>query len=115
MDDSSISWAVTLDGGTTNTRARLIDIAAGRVVATARRSVGVRDAVLGGGGQPLEHAVRDAIDEVGRAAGGVRPDVIIAAGMLSSEVGLTAVPHVLAPAGVDELARGATVRWLPAI
>jgi 2-dehydro-3-deoxygalactonokinase len=35
--------------------------------------------------------------------------------MLTAEVGLRAVPHVLAPAGVDELARGAVVCDLPAI
>ena len=40
---------------------------------------------------------------------------IVAAGMLSSEVGLTAVPHVEAPAGIDALARGVAVRLLPEI
>ena len=35
--------------------------------------------------------------------------------MLSAEVGLTEVPHVVAPAGLDELARGAIDRILPAI
>jgi 2-dehydro-3-deoxygalactonokinase len=33
--------------------------------------------------------------------------------MLSSEIGLEVVPHVMAPAGIDELARGAAVRELP--
>ena len=36
---------IALDGGTTNTRARLMK--GGRVLATARRAVGVRDTVLG--------------------------------------------------------------------
>ena len=35
--------------------------------------------------------------------------------MLSSEVGLTTVSHVAAPAGLDELAGGAVVRHLPAL
>jgi 2-dehydro-3-deoxygalactonokinase len=115
MADSLISWAVALDGGTTNTRARLIDVAGGRIVATARRAVGVRDVVFSGGARPLDSAVREALDEVRRAAGGVRPDIIVAAGMLSAEVGLAEVPHAIAPAGLDELARGALVRRLPAI
>jgi 2-dehydro-3-deoxygalactonokinase len=119
MADSPLGWAVALDGGTTNTRARLVEAATGRIAQTARRSVGVRDAVLttptAGGGSPLERAVREALDEVIAAAGGIAPDVIVAAGMLSSEVGLTTVPHVLAPAGLDDLARGAALRHLPAI
>ena len=114
-DSRMISWVIALDGGTTNTRARLIDVAARRVVATARRAVGVRDAVLSGGSRPLDGAVREAIEEVVREAGGVVPDRIVAAGMLSAEVGLAAVPHVLAPAGLNELAHGAVVRHLPSV
>src|SRR5262249_17166553 len=67
-----------------------------------------RREVLGG-------AVRDALADVLQSAGGVRPDRIVAAGMLSSEVGLCAVPHVEAPAGLEELARGAVVRHLPEV
>jgi 2-dehydro-3-deoxygalactonokinase len=117
MADSPIAWAVALDGGTTNTRARLVDIATGEIRATARRGVGVRDAVLAkpGGGSPLEHAVREALAEVVQAAAGIEPDLIVAAGMLSAEVGLTTVPHVVAPASLDDLARGAVQRLLPAI
>jgi 2-dehydro-3-deoxygalactonokinase len=117
--DSPITWAVALDGGTTNTRARLIDVVAGRVVAVARRAAGVRDAVLsattGADLPPLEHAVREAIGEVLRAEPSVRPDLIVAAGMLTADVGLVGVPHVVAPAGLDELARGSAVYRLPAV
>jgi 2-dehydro-3-deoxygalactonokinase len=124
------AWAIALDGGTTNTRARLVH--EGRVVATARREAGVRDAVVGdrpaaagsppgqAPGQALARAVREAIAEVARSmAGGAsgggesapgRPGLIVAAGMLCSEVGLLAVPHVQAPAGPDELAEGAVAR-----
>jgi 2-dehydro-3-deoxygalactonokinase len=116
MTDSTTRWAVALDGGTTNTRARLIDVATGSVVATARRAVGVRDTVLAGRGlRPVEEAVRGVLEEVGRAAEGSRPGPIVAAGMLSAEVGLMAVPHVLAPAGLDELARGAVAVSFPSI
>ncbi|HZW30492.1 MAG TPA: hypothetical protein VFF52_07255, partial [Isosphaeraceae bacterium] len=43
--DLAQTWAIALDGGTTNTRARLM--LGGRVLATSRRAVGVRDTVLG--------------------------------------------------------------------
>src|SRR3954447_22193612 len=107
MAGTPITWAVALDGGTTNTRARSIEIKSCRIIATARRSVGVRDVVFSGGMRPLDFAVREVVEDVCRGAGGGRPSVIVAAGMLSSEVGLVTVPHVLAPAGVAELARGA--------
>ncbi|MEJ7640031.1 MAG: 2-dehydro-3-deoxygalactonokinase [Singulisphaera sp.] len=104
MDGTPAEWSVALDGGTTNTRARLIH--GDRIVATARRAVGVRDAVFDSDSRSLAVAVRAAMEEVSRGLGDVRPDLIVAAGMLSSEVGLTAVPHVEAPAGIDALARG---------
>jgi 2-dehydro-3-deoxygalactonokinase len=114
MRSQSISWVVALDGGTTNTRARLLH--GGQVVATARRAVGVRDSVLSStGARPLASAVREAIREVLNSGGGVRPDAIVAAGMLSSEVGLVTVPHVVAPAGLEQLARCVLMRDLPEV
>lgn len=113
MMDSATAPAIALDGGTTNTRARLV--VAGNVVATARRSVGVRNTVFAAGSDPLIAAVRESIQQVCQAAGGLAPDWIVAAGMLTSEVGLKAVPHVEAPAGIDELARGATLISMPEV
>lgn len=132
-------WTIALDGGTTNTRARLLH--EGRIVATARRAVGVRDTVLTEPLQTeartcqsheeselsprtsLEKAVNSAISEVALRIDRrdnlepdpVRPDRIVAAGMLSSEVGLFAVPHVPAPAGMDELAAAVVIRSIPQI
>ncbi|MEO6810404.1 MAG: 2-dehydro-3-deoxygalactonokinase [Isosphaeraceae bacterium] len=106
-------WAVALDGGTTNTRARLV--CDGRVVATARRPWGVRDTVLSTGGLRLADAVRECIEEVRRAASPDRPLRIVAAGMLSSEMGLCHVPHLEAPAGLAELARGVVLANLPEV
>src|SRR5262249_35219684 len=128
---------IALDGGTTNTRARLMK--GGRVLATARRAVGVRDTVLGDpqASPPAEvvaaagpappgrvgQAVRAVVEEVGRdlgagtgpvAAAG-RVEFLIAAGMLSAEVGLLAVPHVLAPAGLDDLSRAVVAVTIPEI
>jgi 2-dehydro-3-deoxygalactonokinase len=113
MDPAPIGLAVALDGGTSTTRARLV--AGDRVVAVARRDVGVRDAVRADGRSALAAAVREAIDEVVRASGGAGPELIVASGMLSAEVGLAAVPHVVAPAGLDALARGVAAREIPAV
>jgi 2-dehydro-3-deoxygalactonokinase len=113
MTPAPIGRAVALDGGTSTTRARLVE--GDRVIAVARRAVGVRDAVRGDGRGALAAAAREAIDEVLRAAGGPGPDLIVASGMLSSEVGLAAVPHVIAPAGPDELARGVVACEIPEV
>jgi 2-dehydro-3-deoxygalactonokinase len=142
------AWAIALDGGTTNTRARLLH--GPQIIATSRRAVGVRDTILGdpgpsapastgpssaseAAGPPhrdrLVRAVREAVEEVARAlippaeapgsCGAADPagrvEFLVAAGMLSSEVGLVAVPHVPAPAGIDELARGVAVVSLPEV
>jgi 2-dehydro-3-deoxygalactonokinase len=126
--DKTWTSAIALDGGTTNTRARLLRN--GTIVAVARRSVGARDTLLGrpdgrGVAEPsgdlptgtarLADAIRQVIEEVverggsidsrGDSGRGRAPDLIVAAGMLSSDVGLINVPHVLAPAGINELAR----------
>ena len=129
------TWAIALDGGTTNTRARLVDTE-GRIVATARRRVGVRDSVVAdrpaeagptaapAQGRTLAAAVRDAIAEVAASmatAGGearstpAGPTMIVAAGMLCSEVGLVTVPHVPAPAGLAELAEGAAAHRIAGV
>jgi 2-dehydro-3-deoxygalactonokinase len=113
MSRSPIGWIVALDGGTTNTRARLLS--ENEIKATARRSVGVRDTVARGDRRVLAAAVREAIQDVLQQAGGIRPDAIVAAGMLSSEVGLTVVPHVVAPAGLDELAHAAVEVRIPEV
>lgn len=113
-------FVVALDGGTSNTRARLMN-ARGEILTTAARAVGVRDAAISGAPADrqadLANAVRQVIAETFQRAfdqnlvdsATPRPDAVIAAGMLSSEVGLFAVPHVEAPAGLDDLARAVRV------
>ncbi len=103
--------AIAIDGGTTNTRARLVR--GDRIVATARRSVGARTTVLEASRSPLAEGIRDAVLEVTAAARGERIELITAAGMLGSEAGLIAVPHVDAPAGIADLARGVVVHREP--
>jgi 2-dehydro-3-deoxygalactonokinase len=85
----------------------------GRVIATTRRPVGARDSVLSSQPSPLAGAVREAIAEVARAAPEGAPPLVVAAGMLSSEAGIAPVPHVAAPAGIDEIAAGVRVVELP--
>jgi 2-dehydro-3-deoxygalactonokinase len=130
--------AIALDGGTTNTRARLVRD--GSIIAVARRSVGARDTVLEqpkapadpsppiipvSGKQRLADAIHQVIAEVLRPEAQLvldadtspphRPSLIVATGMLSSDVGLVNVPHVTAPAGLHELALAVKTIDLPTI
>jgi 2-dehydro-3-deoxygalactonokinase len=103
---------VAIDGGTTNTRARLL--VDGRVVGRVRKSLGVRDAVLAGAQKDaLAATVRAAIHEAAALGDGAAPDLVVAAGMLTSERGLAQVDHVPAPADVRDLAEGCRLLTVP--
>jgi 2-dehydro-3-deoxygalactonokinase len=104
---------VALDGGTSTTRARLVD--GGRIVAEARRAVGVRDAAIAGQVSTVVEAVRGCLDDLDASHPGAVLLPIVAAGMLSSEVGLASVPHVVAPAGLREIAIGTSARVVPGV
>lgn len=89
----------------------------GRVVAEASRPVGVRDTAITGSTAKLVAALAEAIDEV-RSALGSAPDppgLVVASGMITSNVGLVEIPHVPTPAGVDELARAVQVHTFDAL
>ena len=106
---------LTIDSGTSNTRAKLWQD--GRLLAKSFAEVGVRDTVISGSRQKLQMGVRQAILEAAQTAGiDIREvGLILASGMITSNVGLCEVPHVIAPAGTKELARGLTMSRMEAV
>jgi 2-dehydro-3-deoxygalactonokinase len=106
-------WLVALDGGTTRTRVRVLH--GERIVADVPAAVGVRDVARAGSAAPLHDRLRAAIPRALEALPAGVPVRVVASGMLTSEVGLAAVPHVVAPAGLDDLARGAAWRAFPEV
>jgi 2-dehydro-3-deoxygalactonokinase len=98
---------ICVDAGTTNTRVWLTvgDQAPARV----RAGVGVRDTARDGSSERLRAALRELIDQV-RQGFEQSPQCVIAAGMITSPLGLAEVPHVQTPAGLNELA-AATRRY----
>lgn len=94
---------LTVDGGTTNTRIRLVEDQ--RIVDTVRCEIGARASM--DGTEPLRHAIRDGIRTLLERNSLSETDVsrILAAGMITSEYGLCELPHVNAPAGQRELHR----------
>lgn len=106
------TWTAAIDGGTTNTRVRLLRGL--ELVVERHARVGARD-VAAGQREALVVAVRDCLRSALSVAGAERADRIVASGMLTSEVGIAQVAHVVAPVGIDELARGAHFVTVPEI
>ncbi|WRS27955.1 2-dehydro-3-deoxygalactonokinase [Oscillospiraceae bacterium MB08-C2-2] len=96
---------MTIDSGTTNTRVVLWDLNQ-QMICMQKKEVGVRDTAINGSNQLLKRGVKECIDGVLEQASIGFDDVktIIASGMITSNMGLVEIPHVVAPAGMDELA-----------
>jgi len=95
---------LTIDTGTTNTRVTVWTD--GRVVGQASRQVGVRDTAITGNADKLKAGLRETITEALDSADLGKGDIgrVLASGMITSNVGLCEIPHVPAPAGIDDLA-----------
>ncbi len=103
----------TIDTGTTNTRVMVWKD--GAILAEAGRPIGVRDTAITGSTDALKAGVRDSIAEALSRAGltGTDDVLFLASGMITSNVGLCEIPHLLAPAGRAELAQGMRSAELP--
>jgi 2-dehydro-3-deoxygalactonokinase len=100
--------AIYVDMGTTNTRAWLME--GSRVIARQSAPVGIRDSAREKSPKVIREALHELITRLGcEISGHCRPTHIAAAGMISSSLGLAEVPHVTAPAGLDELS--AAAQW----
>jgi 2-dehydro-3-deoxygalactonokinase len=97
--------AICVDMGTTNTRVWLV--CENEVLARASASVGARDTARDGSDIRIRNALHELIEQVRTAedeASGAEPTCVIAAGMITSPLGLAEVPHLDAPAGKCEIA-----------
>jgi len=110
------TW-IGVDQGTTNTRVWLVG--GGEVRSIRRVPVGVRQTAQEGSAVALRTTLREAIGEVQTASveqgWSERPVAVLAAGMITSPLGLGEVPHQPAPAGLRDLAAGAVWRVFPEI
>jgi len=108
---------ICVDAGTTNTRVWLT--VGDRIIARAQTGVGVRDTARDGSSERLRNALRELIDRVrdeARDQGFAQsPECVIAAGMITSPLGLAEVPHVPTPAGLNDLAASTERHSFPEI
>ena len=108
-DKAESEPVVCVDMGTTNTRVWLVS--GDKVLARAQIQVGVGDTARDGSTTRLRAALKNLIDEVCSEA--PSPSYVAAAGMITSSLGLAEVPHVEAPAGLQDLARSLQCHSFP--
>jgi 2-dehydro-3-deoxygalactonokinase len=108
-------YIITIDAGTSNTRATLWQN--GAPIGYASKEVGCRDTAITGNNEKLKDAVRDAITELIKNAALTEGDIkaVIASGMITSNMGLVEIPHIRLPAGKKELAQAMTAVEIPGV
>lgn len=99
---------ITIDTGTTNTRVALFE---GKSrIDQVKANVGVRDTSIDGNNLKLVNTISTAIEELKSKHSLQDSDIqaILAAGMITSNLGLHEVPHLVAPASMDDFANNVT-------
>ena len=89
---------IFVDTGTTNSRVWLMS--ENEILARAEAMVGVRDTAREGNNNRLKATLCDLIAEVQTTH---KASAVIAAGMITSALGLADIPHLSAPVGIAEL------------
>lgn len=109
-------FLVAIDAGTTNTRVSLWN-AGGQCLDTVKAEVGVRNTAIDGNNSRLREAVRDCLAGLLAAANLTwdRVVAVYASGMITSNVGLVDVPHLIAPAGREDFIRGVKTVSMPEV
>ena len=98
---------LAVDSGTTNTTVWLMQD--DTILRESRHPVGVRQTSIRGSRKLLESTLRATFRSLSRRAPSP-PACVLAAGMLTSPLGLLDVPHVLAPAGLAKLAENVRMK-----
>lgn len=96
-----------IDSGTTNTRIYIINDK-NEIVASGNKKVGVRDTSITGSRDRLKNGVSSLFFEILEENNIDEKQVkfAIASGMITSEIGLIEIPHLVAPIGLKELSDG---------
>ncbi len=100
---------LTIDCGTTNSRVYLVE-PSGKILLWRSRKVGVKDTAIRGSNAYLKEQLKSLVEEVLQEAVIAKSQVrlLISSGMITSEIGLIEIPHLFAPASMDDLAGSIT-------
>lgn len=109
-------YIIAIDGGTTNTRASLWEDP-GICVDIVKSETGVRITSIEGSNASLKAAVKSLLEQLlkNNGIGYSQVEGIYACGMITSREGLAELPHLTAPAGIDDFAQGLARVELPEI
>lgn len=109
-------YMITIDGGTTNTRCILWGPGRKKLGGQSVNA-GARDTAINSGNSVLKERIKTCLEELLEEAGigWTQIEAVMASGMLTSEVGLAAIPHLEAPAGLQELAAGVAAVKVPEV
>ena len=107
-------YIIAIDGGTTNTRASLWD-APGICLDIVKSEIGVRITSIEGSNASLKAAVKGLLEQLLQRNQITYEQVegIYACGMITSKEGLTELPHLIAPAGMQDFVAGLAKVELP--
>ena len=107
-------YIIAIDGGTTNTRASLWD-APGICLDIVKSEVGVRITSIEGSNASLKAAVKGLLEQLLQRNQITYEQVegIYACGMITSREGLAELPHLIAPAGMQDFVAGLARVELP--
>lgn len=99
------TYVITLDTGTTNTRAYLWTIS-GELKGIERCEAGVRDTARSGTNAFLKNEIRKCLEKLvkNNQADFAQVEAVFASGMITSNVGVLEVPHLTAPASARQFA-----------
>jgi 2-dehydro-3-deoxygalactonokinase len=95
-----------IDCGTTNSRIYIVNEKK-EIVGKSSKKVGVRDVVVQGSNKILKEGLKETFLEAAQNARLKLDDIsfAISSGVITSEIGLLEIPHLLAPVSMDELAQ----------
>ncbi|SEG37906.1 2-dehydro-3-deoxygalactonokinase [Vibrio hangzhouensis] len=95
---------ITIDTGTTNTRVALFD--GKQRVDQVKANIGVRNTSIDGNNQQLVTTIANAVSQLKQSHSLQDTDIeaILAAGMITSNLGLYEVPHLVAPVSLSNFA-----------
>lgn len=103
-----MSYIITIDGGTTNSRIILWDHEKYSVITEISSETGVRNTVIDGNNKKLKNMIKNGIQNILKQNYLSIKDIkaIIASGMITSNLGLYELPHITAPAGIADISHG---------
>jgi len=106
---------ITIDTGTTNTRAVLWQN--GKEIEKDFEPVGVRDTSITGNKKRLKDAVKKSIEAVLKCSNVTDHSevTVIASGMITSDLGLVEIPHLETPVDASELSSGMIKKSIPEV